>query len=215
MKILDAPRVRRPDRSRAADGARAPAALGQAKARIVVIGGGIGGATVARYLATSEAAVDVTLVEPRRTTRPASSAISISPDCARSNCSTTATKRWRKQYGITVVHESATAIDPAAKSVALENGSTSATTVSSSLRASRSRTARSRAMTRRRWRSCRTPGMRGRKPSCCAGNWKAWRMAALFVIVVPPNPFRCPPAPYERASLVASYFKQQTQGRRS
>ena len=44
----------------------APAALGQAKARIVVIGGGVGGATVARYLATSEAAVDVTLVEPRQ-----------------------------------------------------------------------------------------------------------------------------------------------------
>ena len=30
----------------------------------------------------------------------------------------------------------------------------------------------------------------------------------VFVIVVPPDPFRCPPAPYERASLVAYYFKQ-------
>ena len=29
-----------------------------------------------------------------------------------------------------------------------------------------------------------------------------------FVIAVPPDPFRCPPAPYERASLVAYYFKQ-------
>ena len=29
-----------------------------------------------------------------------------------------------------------------------------------------------------------------------------------FVIVAPPNPFRCPPGPYERASLVAYYFKQ-------
>jgi NADPH-dependent 2,4-dienoyl-CoA reductase/sulfur reductase-like enzyme len=30
----------------------------------------------------------------------------------------------------------------------------------------------------------------------------------VFVLVVPPDPFRCPPAPYERASLVAYYFKQ-------
>ena len=30
----------------------------------------------------------------------------------------------------------------------------------------------------------------------------------VFVLVAPPNPFRCPPAPYERASLVAYYFKQ-------
>ena len=30
----------------------------------------------------------------------------------------------------------------------------------------------------------------------------------VFLIVVPPDPFRCPPAPYERASLVAYYFKQ-------
>jgi NADPH-dependent 2,4-dienoyl-CoA reductase/sulfur reductase-like enzyme len=29
-----------------------------------------------------------------------------------------------------------------------------------------------------------------------------------FLIVAPPNPFRCPPGPYERASLVAYYFKQ-------
>ena len=30
----------------------------------------------------------------------------------------------------------------------------------------------------------------------------------VFLIVSPPNPFRCPPGPYERASLVAYYFKQ-------
>ena len=41
-------------------------ARGQAKARVVVIGGGIGGATVARYLAASAGTIDVTLVEPKR-----------------------------------------------------------------------------------------------------------------------------------------------------
>src|SRR5690606_28376596 len=30
----------------------------------------------------------------------------------------------------------------------------------------------------------------------------------LFVMVAPPNPYRCPPGPYERASMVAHYFSQ-------
>src|SRR5260221_2975594 len=44
-----------------------PRALsGQAKARIVVIGGGVGGATVAKYLAMSTATVNLTLIEPKQ-----------------------------------------------------------------------------------------------------------------------------------------------------
>ena len=42
------------------------AVSGQAKAQIVVIGGGVGGATVAKYLAISTAMVDVTLIEPKQ-----------------------------------------------------------------------------------------------------------------------------------------------------
>jgi sulfide dehydrogenase [flavocytochrome c] flavoprotein subunit len=52
-------------------GAMALAALGprlaasEAKARVVVVGGGIGGATVAKYLAASARMIEVTLVEPK------------------------------------------------------------------------------------------------------------------------------------------------------
>ena len=45
----------------------APMAFGQAKPRVVVIGGGAGGATAARYIAKdSDGAIDVTLIEPQR-----------------------------------------------------------------------------------------------------------------------------------------------------
>ena len=44
---------------------RPQAARGQAKARIIVIGGGVGGATAAKYLALGSEALDVTLVEPK------------------------------------------------------------------------------------------------------------------------------------------------------
>ena len=40
-------------------------ASGQAKARVVIVGGGIGGATVAKYLAMSAGTIEVTLVEPK------------------------------------------------------------------------------------------------------------------------------------------------------
>src|SRR6056297_1924299 len=46
----------------------APRVIGQGRPRVVVVGGGAGGATVARYLAKdSDGAIDVTLVEPTRT----------------------------------------------------------------------------------------------------------------------------------------------------
>ena len=37
---------------------------------------------------------------------------------------------------------------------------------------------------------------------------KAMKNGGTFVIVAPPNPFRCPPGPYERASMVAHYLKE-------
>jgi len=37
----------------------------------------------------------------------------------------------------------------------------------------------------------------------------------VFVIVAPPNPFRCPPGPYERASMAAYYLSSTSLGRRS
>ena len=40
-------------------------ALGQAKPRVVVVGGGVGGSTVSKYLATGSKALDITLIEPK------------------------------------------------------------------------------------------------------------------------------------------------------
>jgi len=48
---------------------RPQAARGQAKARVIVIGGGVGGATAAKYLALGSEALHVTLVEPKAGTR--------------------------------------------------------------------------------------------------------------------------------------------------
>jgi NADH dehydrogenase FAD-containing subunit len=88
-----------------------------------VIGGGIGGTTVARYLALSTSTIDVTLVEPQHTyttcffgnlylagLRPFGSFVH-------------SYEALSSRYGVTVVHESAESIDTTTRTVALRSGS--------------------------------------------------------------------------------------------
>jgi sulfide dehydrogenase [flavocytochrome c] flavoprotein chain len=178
------------------------------RARVVVVGGGIAGATVAKYLATSSARPEVTLVEPKQryTT------------CFFSNLYLAGTRSLESlthgyealagRYGINIVHDVAKTIDPVAKTVALGGGG---------------KLSYDRAVV--------APGIafkygtiEGYDEAAAQIIPHAWNAGAqtellrrqlesmddggVFVIVAPPNPFRCPPGPYERASLVAYYFKQ-------
>lgn len=182
--------------------------LGQSKARVVVIGGGVGGATVARYLAAGNSGVDVTLVEPKRRYI----------TCFFSNLYLVGLRSLEslshgyetlaQRYGITVIHEKAAAIDPVAKTVSLENGT--------KLPYDRLVVAPGIAF--------KFGGIDGYDEAAAQVMPHAWNAGpqsellrrqlesmedgGVFVLVVPPDPFRCPPAPYERASLIAYYFKQ-------
>jgi NADPH-dependent 2,4-dienoyl-CoA reductase/sulfur reductase-like enzyme len=183
-------------------------ARAQARARVVVIGGGVGGTTAAKYLSLAARGVEVTLVEPkpRYTT------------CFFSNLYLAGLRSFEslthgyevlaQRDGIRVIHDAAAAIDPVRKQVRLESGA--------SLPYDRLVVA---------------PGI-GFKPGAIEGydNEAAQTMphawnggpqtqllkqqlesmedGGVFVMVAPPDPFRCPPGPYERASLVASYFKR-------
>jgi sulfide dehydrogenase [flavocytochrome c] flavoprotein chain len=186
----------------------ARAARSQTKAQVVVIGGGIGGATVAKYLATSAAKLDVILVEPKP----------IYTTCFFSNLYLAGIRslksltrdylRLARLYGINVIHEAAVAIDPVLKTVVLAGGR---------------RLAYDRAVV--------APGIafkydaiEGYDEAATQFIPHAWNAGpqtellrrqlegmddgGVFVVVAPPNPFRCPPGPYERASLVAYYFRQ-------
>jgi sulfide dehydrogenase [flavocytochrome c] flavoprotein subunit len=177
-------------------------------ARVVVIGGGAGGATVARYLAASARALEVTLVEPKRQyTTCFFSNLYLAGQCSFESLNH-GYETLAAQYGIRVIHDRATGIDPVARTVSLAEGA--------SLTYDRLVVA---------------PGIAFR-PGAIAGYdeaaslvmphaWMAGPQTQLlrrrletmpdggvFVIVAPPEPFRCPPGPYERASLVAAYFKR-------
>jgi len=176
--------------------------------RVVVIGGGPGGATVARYLAMAESPLDVTLVEPK--TRYAT--------CFFSNLYLAGLRSFESlthgyealgaQYGIRVIHDRADTIDPVARSVRLAGGG--------QLAYDRLVVAPGIA-----FKDGAIPGYDEAATAIMPHAWMAGPQTQLlrrqleempdggvFAMAVPADPFRCPPGPYERASMVAAYFKQ-------
>lgn len=185
----------------------APAVIGSARPRVVVIGGGAGGATAARYLAKdSGGALEVILVEPTRSYY----------TCFFSNLYIGGFQKLDElghDYsrlatgGVNVVHDRAVSVDAAKKTVALGDG-TSLTYD----------------------RLILSPGIdfvdgavpgwdltaQDRMPHAYKGGTQAavlrkqvdsMREGGLFVMIAPPDPYRCPPGPYERISMVAHVLK--------
>ena len=119
-----------------------------------------------------------------------------------------AMRRSAQRYGINVVHDSVTAIDPVAKTVALEGGA--------KLPYDRVVVAPGIAFkygTIEGYDEAATQTMphawnAGPQTKLLRQQLESMEDGGVFVLVAPPDPFRCPPGPYERASLVAYYFKQ-------
>ncbi|MDK3074409.1 NAD(P)/FAD-dependent oxidoreductase [Sedimentitalea sp. JM2-8] len=185
----------------------APMVMGQGRPRVVVVGGGAGGATAARYLAKdSDGAIDVTLVEPTRSYY----------TCFFSNLyiggfreidSLAHSYGGLAASGVNVVHDWAVGIDRDARTVSLAGGGVLPYD-----------------------RLILAPGIdfvdgsvpgwdvsaQNAMPHAYKGGsqtelLKAQIMAmpegGLFAMVAPPNPYRCPPGPYERISMVAHLLK--------
>jgi sulfide dehydrogenase [flavocytochrome c] flavoprotein subunit len=183
---------------------------GQAKTsggRVVVIGGGFGGATCARYLRRLSSDIEVTLVErdSRFMTCPFSNAVL--GGLYDMDFITHGYDALREKYGVKVVHDSAVDIDAEAKKVRLAGGS--------SLQYDRLVVSPGIDL---RWGAIE--GYDEAASATMAHAWKAGEQTVILrrqleamsdggvVIIAPPgNPFRCPPGPYERASLIAHYLK--------
>jgi len=186
----------------------APAVLGQGRPRVVVIGGGCGGATAARYLTRdSEGAIDVTLIEPQRTYN----------TCFFGNLyiggfwdleDTGFTYDGLARNGVNVVHEFATGVDRDARTVTVGSG---AVLPYDRLVVSPGIDFREDAV--RGWSLAVQDVMPhaykgGTQVALLKAQIEAMPQGGTFAMVAPPNPFRCPPGPYERISMVAWLLKQ-------
>jgi sulfide dehydrogenase [flavocytochrome c] flavoprotein chain len=178
------------------------------KARVVVVGGGFGGATAAKYIRKWDPSIEVVLVERESAfvSCPISNLVlggySSLPEISRNY-------DGLRGHGVQVVRDEVTAIDAAKSTVRLARGGDLAYQ-----------------------RLVVSPGidfsfgeLEGYEAAMQAGSvlhaWKAGAQTAalrsqleqmrdggVYVLSIPMAPYRCPPGPYERASIVAAYFKQ-------
>ncbi|HYC02622.1 MAG TPA: NAD(P)/FAD-dependent oxidoreductase [Azospirillaceae bacterium] len=186
-------------------GISAPALAAGAAPRVVVVGGGFGGATAARLIRRLDPAIRVTLVERARTytTCPMSNLVLAGARPLEENVFT---YKALEKEGIKVVRAEAAAVDAGARAVVLADGTKLPFD-----------------------RAILAPGIDFRYDAVQGFSeaaaermphaWKAGAQTTLLrrqleamddggtvVISVPGNPYRCPPGPYERASLIAHYL---------
>ncbi len=186
----------------------APMLRAQSVPRVVVIGGGAGGATVARYIAKDSAgAVDVTLVNATPTYH----------TCFFSNLYLGGFREAQSlehsydtlaaEYGITVAIDMAVGVDRDAKTVTLASGavlpydrlilSPGIDFVEGSVEG---------------WSVANEAVMPhaykgGAQVELLKAQIMAMPQGGVFAMVAPPNPYRCPPGPYERISMVAHMLR--------
>jgi sulfide dehydrogenase [flavocytochrome c] flavoprotein chain len=179
----------------------------QTHARVVVVGGGFGGATCAKYIRRADSTIEVTLVEPRRQfiTCPFSNAVIAG---LRDMASVTfGYDGLRQRHGVRVVHASVTAIDPTAHRVTLNDGSElgyDRLVLSPGIELRwgeiEGYDAAASEVFPHAWEAGAQTLLLGRQ-------LEAMPDGGLVVIAAPAEPYRCPPGPYERASLIAHYLK--------
>ncbi|WP_006786475.1 FCSD flavin-binding domain-containing protein [Thiorhodospira sibirica] len=177
-------------------------------AKVVVIGGGSGGATVAKYLKHLEPALSVTLVEPTATFH----------TCYGSNWVIGGFKQMadiaqsygnlQDKYGVRVVRDRAIAIEADKHQVRLAGGTTlnyDKLVVSPGIDFRFDAVA---GYNKEDAQRIPHAYQAGEQTVLLRKQLEAMPDGGTFILVAPGNPFRCPPGPYERASLVAHYFKQ-------
>jgi sulfide dehydrogenase [flavocytochrome c] flavoprotein chain len=181
-------------------------ALGASK-KVVIVGGGTSGATAAKYIRRLDSNIDVTVVEPSEHYYTCYfsnkviagilpiEAIKVSYD-------------GLKAHGVTMVKDKAVAVDAEKKVVKTEGGQElpfdrcivapgiellfdkieghSAEAAESSMPHA--------------WKA-------GDQTRLLRSQLEAMPDGGTVIITSPPNPFRCPPGPYERMSLIAHYLK--------
>lgn len=181
--------------------------------RVVVIGGGMAGATVAKYLRLwGGTGVDVTLVE-----RESAYTSSIMSNLVLNGQRTIQSLQFSygtlaSSYGIQMVQGNVVSIDPVGRKVRLANGTVldyDRLVVAPGIDfdvVPGLETAEAQAKVPHAWKAGpQTTALRNMITAMPASN-------GVFVMSIPPTPYRCPPGPYERACIVADWLNRNKPG---
>ena len=179
-----------------------------AKPKVVIIGGGAGGATAARHISKeTNGAVDVTLIEASRRYY----------TCFYSNLYLGGYRSYASighnyyglavKHGVNIIHEWAISIDPSRRLVKLGSGASTpydrlilSPGIDFKYESVPGYTPEVQSRMPHAWRS-------GTQTQLLRSQVLNMKKGGIFVMVPPTNPYRCPPAPYERVSMVANLLK--------
>lgn len=179
------------------------------KAKVVVIGGGYGGATAAKYVRMmSNYRIDVVLVEPNDNFVSCPISNLVLGGYKSIGDITTPYDNLRSKHGVIHAKDRVTRIDAAKKTVTLAGGSTIAydkLIVSPGVdfmwgSVEGLQAANAAGQILHSWKA-------GPETVALRKQLEAMPDGGVYALSVPLAPYRCPPGPYERASQVASYFK--------
>jgi sulfide dehydrogenase [flavocytochrome c] flavoprotein subunit len=205
-------KIKRRDFIKIAGSATAASAIGfpmlaaaGGKKQVVIVGGGTAGATAAKYIRRADDSVEVTLIEPNRDYYTCYLSNEVIGGGRKLDSLKFGYDGLRK-HGVTVVHDTVTAIDAKRQKVTTQGGKNFSYD-----------------------RCIVAPGISfvdniagydAAAMEKMPHAWKAGPQTVLLrkqleamddggtvLIAPPPNPFRCPPGPYERACQIASYLK--------
>ena len=174
--------------------------------RVVVIGGGFAGASAARFLKQANSAITVTLVE----TNPTFTACPFSNGVIAGLRELPAQQFNYERFagaGVTLAFQAATAVDTQARSVTLSGGTrlpydrlVMAPGIDLNFDGLPGYTEAAAQTMPHAWKA-------GEQTLLLRSQLESMEDGGTVFIVAPANPFRCPPGPYERASLIAYYLK--------
>ena len=183
---------------------------GKASGHVVVVGGGYGGATIAKYLRMwSEGGVQVTLIERNPTFISCPISNLVIGGLKTMEDITVSYDGLKSKWGVRIVQDEVTAVNPEKRSISLKSGGTMSydrLVLSPGVdfmfdQIPNLNNADAQSKILHAWKA-------GAQTIALRKQLESMKDGGTYAIAIPRAPYRCPPGPYERASLVADYFKK-------
>ncbi|MDD2744397.1 MAG: FCSD flavin-binding domain-containing protein [Rhodocyclaceae bacterium] len=182
----------------------------KASGHVVVVGGGFGGATVAKYLRMwSEGGVQVTLIERNPTFISCPMSNLVIAGVKQMEDITVSYDGLKNKWGVRVIQDEVVAVDAVKRSISLKAGgamsydrlvlSPGIEFMYDQIPGLNNANAQSKIL--HAWKA-------GPQTVALRQQLESMKDGGTYAISIPKSPYRCPPGPYERASLVADYFKR-------
>jgi len=178
--------------------------------KVVIIGGGIGGATAAKYIRLTNPNAEVTVIERQRQYYTCPRSNDVITGHLEMDTITFDLSHHERVYGIKTIYDEVTGVDFDARLVRTRDGSDvpyDRLIVSPGVDLmidqvfGYSDEAANTTMPHG-WKA-------GTQTELLRQQFMALPQGGTVIIVAPPNPYRCPPGPYERASMMADLFRTQ------